>query len=58
MGHHLDTPIMQPPRGGGTVRSANLMPQLEALVRALRDSEILAVGNIPASCVIFRHPVP
>lgn len=55
MGQYLSTPTKQPPPGGGTTRSANLTPELEALVRALRDAEILAVGNIPASCIQARY---
>lgn len=50
--------ILQPPPGTGTPRPANLSIELEALVRALRDSEILAVGNIPASLVRGRSQVP
>ncbi len=57
MGHHLTTPIKHPPPGGATPRAANLTPELETLVRALRDAEILAVGTIPASCVVHRYPV-
>lgn len=47
----LQAPRVQPPPGGGARHPASLTPELEALVRALRDAEILAVGNIPASCV-------
>ena len=35
----------------GTPRSPNLTIELETLVRALRDAEILAHGIIPATCV-------
>ncbi|MDG4603388.1 MAG: hypothetical protein P9C48_09030 [Defluviicoccus sp.] len=41
----------------GTPRAPNLSPELETLVRALRDAEILAVGNVPASCVRSRYEV-
>ena len=53
----LKLPPPQPPPGGGTPRPPNLTRELEALVRALRDAEILAVGNIPAACVRHRFPV-
>ena len=35
-----------------TSRPPNLSLQLETLVRALRDAEILAYGIIPATCVM------
>ena len=57
MGHHLTTPIIQPPPGSGTPRPANLALELEAIVRALRDAELLAFGPIPANCVLNRYPV-
>ena len=53
----LTKPIKQPPRGEGTPRPANLSIELETLARALRDAEILAVGNIPSSCVQSRHAI-
>jgi hypothetical protein len=57
MGHLLATPIKHPPPGGATARPANLSAELETLVRALRDAEILAVGTIPAACVTQKYPV-
>ena len=57
MRHHLAAQIKHPPPGGATPRAANLTPELETLVRALRDAEILAVGTIPASCVVNRYSV-
>jgi hypothetical protein len=57
MAHFLTAPGPQPPPGTGTPRPPNLTIQLEALVRALRDAEILAVGNIPAVCVRNRFDV-
>lgn len=47
-----------PPGSGATPRQPILTEQLEALVRALRDAEILALGNIPASVVRNRYHVP
>ncbi len=47
--HHV-----QPPPGGGTPRPPRLTIELETLVRALRDAEVLALGVIPASCVRNR----
>ena len=48
---------VQPPPENGTRRTPNLSLELETLVRALRDAEILAFGVITASCVINRHDV-
>jgi len=46
------------PQPGGTSGSpVRVTQELVTLVRALRDAEILAVGNIPASCVLARSPV-
>ena len=57
MRHHLEAWRPQPPDTGGTPRPANLSPQLEALVRVLRDAEILVVGSVPAALVRNRHQV-
>ncbi len=46
----------QPP-GPGLPCPPNLAPQLEALVNALRDAEILLHGYIPPSCVKNRFEV-
>jgi hypothetical protein len=34
-----------------------ISPELEALVRVLRDTEVLAVGNVPPSVILSRYPV-
>jgi len=47
---------LQPP-GPGVPCAPNLTSQLEALVKALRDAEILACGHIPAHCVKNRFDV-
>jgi len=57
MKKYLSRPIIQPPPSGGADRSANLSLELETLARALRDAEILAIGNIPAACIRYRHEV-
>ena len=57
MGRYLKVPYPQPPGSMGTNRPPNLTIELEAFVRALRDAEILAVGNIPAAGVTNRHSV-
>ena len=57
MSNFLTMPILQPPSAGGTTRPPNLSLELETLVRALQDAEILAVGNIPTSCVRYRYRV-
>ena len=51
MGHFLEQRAIQPPTSEGTPRTPNLTIELETLVRALRDSEILVHGIIPATCV-------
>lgn len=52
MGHFLVRHSPQPPLSEGTPRPPNLTLELETLVRALRDAEILAYGTIPATCVV------
>ena len=51
MGDFLEQYSLQPPASEGTPRQPNLTIELETLVRALRDAEILAHGIIPATCV-------
>ena len=48
---------MQLPSSEGTPRPPNLTLELETLVRALRDAEILAQGIIPSACVQNRFDV-
>ena len=50
-GDFLEQHTLQPPASEGTPRPPNLTIELETLVRALRDAEILAHGIIPATCV-------
>ena len=57
MKHLLDAPCVQPPGSAGVPRPANLSIQLEALVRALRDAEVLILGNVPAAFVRSRYDV-
>ena len=54
---HLSTPVLVPPPAGAVARPATLSPELEVLVRGLRDAELLAIGSIPQACVIHRHSV-
>jgi len=49
--------VMFPPPGHGTPRTPLLGIELEALVRALRDAEVLAFGAIVASQVKRRIDV-
>lgn len=51
MSEFLEKHAPQPPSSEGTPRPPNLSIELETLVRALRDAEILALGIIPATCV-------
>lgn len=57
MGHFLTAPYVQPPPAHGTPRPPTLTLELESLIRALRDAEIVAVGNIPAGTVVNRYSV-
>lgn len=59
MGHHLTSLPPCPPVGPATMRSypASLSDELKTLVNALRDSEILALGTIPASLITNRYAV-
>jgi hypothetical protein len=57
LGRYLKAPCRQPPPATGTKRPPNLSLELEALIRAVRDSEILAIGVIPTACVRNRYPV-
>jgi len=53
----LEEPVLQPAAGFATPRPAMLRIELETLVRALRDAEILAFGLIPAKQVKNRFEV-
>ncbi len=57
MKRYLTKNTIQAPPAGGTPRPPNLTGELEAMVRSLRDSEILAIGNIPKSAIVQRHEV-
>ena len=57
MATHLNAPVRQPPGSGGAARSAVLTLELETLVRALRDAEVLVVGTVPAAFVTVRHAI-
>jgi hypothetical protein len=54
----LELPVRHPPPAdGGARRSPNLSIELEAMVRALRDAEILARGVIPTNCIRARYNI-
>ena|SRR5262249_25767506 len=55
--HPSASSVVFPPGLGGTRRSPTLTIELEAMVRALRDAEVLVVGNLPQTCVINRYDV-
>jgi hypothetical protein len=46
-----------PPSGPGTARAPIFTIELETIVRALRDSEILMRGVVPSANVVNRWPV-
>jgi hypothetical protein len=46
------------PRPGGSSSSPVVMTMpLEAMVFALRDAELLVLGNLPRSMIVHRHDV-
>ncbi len=52
----LQAPPPQPKSmGGSSAPSPRLTTELEALVRGLRDAEVLIDGRIPQACVIYRY---
>ena len=57
MSHYLERQVKHPPPYTGTPRTPNLTIELETLVRALRDAEVLALGTIPSNCVVNRYRV-
>jgi hypothetical protein len=58
MAAHLNAPIRTPKGSTPTPRAANLTIQLETIVRALRDAEVLVAGVIRNTDVtIIRHDV-
>jgi hypothetical protein len=57
MAAYLGTPIRVPKGGAPTPRPANLTIELETVVRALRDAEVLVLGAIPSPHVVDRHDV-
>ncbi len=57
MASMLVKPARNPPGSGRTPRAPGVPIELEALVRALRDSEVLVTGNIPRSCFVNRYDV-
>jgi hypothetical protein len=54
---HLQKYCLFPPGSQGTPRTPHLSEELEGLVRALRDSEVLVQGNVPASLLRNRYEV-
>jgi hypothetical protein len=54
---YLSTPIRAPKGSAPTPRAANLSIELETLIRALRDAEVLVLHAIPNTHVINRYDV-
>ena len=57
MNHFLSSSTPQPPGSTATNRTPTLSIELECIIRSLRDSEILAAGNIPSSAVVAKYNV-
>jgi hypothetical protein len=53
----LHLPVAMPPTAVTGAHTINISPHLRALIHALRDAEILAVGTVPAACIVMRHDV-
>jgi hypothetical protein len=53
----LRAPVVNPPGMAGISRPPNLSLELEAMVFALRDAEVLVVGQLPRALVINRFDV-
>lgn len=57
MKKYLRQTIRQPPPEGGTPCAPALSTQLQTIVRALRDAEVLALGSIPADAIRARYEI-
>jgi len=57
MRKYLDEYCVFPPTGTGIQRTPLLSMELEMLVNALRDSEVLVQGNVPAAFVRDRYEI-
>lgn len=57
MRRHLTQFVADPPNSGRIQRQPHISLETEALVRTLRDAEILVSGNIPSGCFVERHDV-
>ncbi len=53
----LHKAIFAPPPKVVSSKAANLSPELEAIVCALRDAELLAVGSIPKNYITKRYEI-
>lgn len=49
--------VKQPPPAGATPRGARITGEVEAIVRALRDAELLAIHRVHKDYVVRRYPV-
>ena len=52
--HWLQFPVFRPPPGGAPRQGPHVSRQLTAMVRAIRDSEVLVEGSIPKECIRDR----
>ena len=57
MQRFLRKPVVHPPGSGATPRPPTLSIELEAMVRCLRDAEVLVEGTVPPAWVLQRHDV-
>lgn len=55
--HYLERPVVHPPPSHGTPRRPNLSIELETIVRAVGDAEVLGLGKIQSNCMVARYPV-
>jgi hypothetical protein len=57
MQNHLVAHAPQPTGTTMPPRPPRLTDELLAIVRALRDAEVIVLGSIPPHCVVAREPI-
>jgi hypothetical protein len=55
--HLLNAPAPRPPKSAALPAAPSLTLDLLTLVRAIRDAEMLVLGNLPATFFVRRHDI-